>query len=138
MITTYNSPPRCASVAIRRICGSVIMSYGFRKNRAYLVASWRMSFFSRFSIASRFSARSDNASVRLGCDASRSTNGRPEMYTGWNEHLEDYLDFQLTDRLLASGEPDDVRWVGGTWSAPQNRKDSAQALSPRLCDTKDI
>jgi hypothetical protein len=32
-------------------------------------------------MASRFSARSDRARVRLGSEASRRTNGRPDMYT---------------------------------------------------------
>ena len=53
-----------------------------RGREAHLFASTRMSVFSRSSIASRFSARSESFSVRRGSEASRSTNGRPEIYTG--------------------------------------------------------
>lgn len=44
-----------------------------------LMVSCRMSFFSLFSIASRFSARSEIESVDRGSDASRRTNERPEI-----------------------------------------------------------
>ena len=47
--------------------------------QTYLVVSCRMSFFSLFSIASRFSARSEIESVDRGSDASRKTNGLPEI-----------------------------------------------------------
>lgn len=47
----------------------------------HLAASCSISFFKRDSISSRFSARSDIGSVRRGSEASRRTNGRPEMYT---------------------------------------------------------
>ena len=40
-----------------------------------------MSFLSRSSIASRFSALSDRDKVRRGSDESRRTNGRPDIYT---------------------------------------------------------
>lgn len=43
--------------------------------------SAKMSAFSRLSIASRFSALSDSARVFRCSETSRSTNGRPEMYT---------------------------------------------------------
>ena len=48
---------------------------------ADLDASCKISFLSRISISSRFSARSDIVSVLLGSEASRKTNGRPDMYT---------------------------------------------------------
>lgn len=40
-----------------------------------------MSFFKRSSMASRFSARSDNDKVLLGSAESRNTKGRPDIYT---------------------------------------------------------
>lgn len=43
--------------------------------------SCKMSFFKRSSIASRFSARSDNDRVLLGSAESRKTKGRPDIYT---------------------------------------------------------
>lgn len=48
---------------------------------AYLIASASMSLFKRLSMASRFSARSESGRVRRGSEASRRTNGRPEIYT---------------------------------------------------------
>lgn len=47
----------------------------------HLVDSCKMSFFKRSSMASRFSARSDNDKVFLGSAESRKTNGLPDMYT---------------------------------------------------------
>jgi hypothetical protein len=52
-----------------------------RRTRTYLLASCRMSFLRRSSMASKFSARSDIDNVLRGREASRSTNGRPDMYT---------------------------------------------------------
>jgi len=57
----------------------VVQYLNIDASSAHLTASAKISFFSRVSMASRFSARSDNERVRRGSDASRRTKGRPEM-----------------------------------------------------------
>lgn len=85
---------------------------------AYFMASCRMSFFNRSSIASRFSARSDNFNARRGSDESRNTNGRPDMYTTdcfSTFHLEREENV-LTHWFLTSTEPYTFCWICGIGS----------------------
>jgi hypothetical protein len=51
-------------------------------------------------MASKFSARSDMDRVLLGCEASRSTNERPDMYT----RSTDPIQYQGNKRILMTAE----------------------------------
>lgn len=96
-----------------------------KKIHNHLAASCNISFFKRDSMSSRFSARSDIGSVRRGSEASRRTNGRPEMYTMSRTTSEAYLDIiridKQTDRFFTSRKPNNMRGIGNIRSTPQDR-----------------
>lgn len=78
----YHQPQlRCVSATGHRIYGSQSQSNEITHHSTYLAHSARISAARRCSIASKFSARSDNFRTRRGSVASRRTNGRPEIYT---------------------------------------------------------